>query len=168
MHSEHLQEHFGYLNPSKETTVKKSQADSQQLHHLALAAGIKPEFLNFKAHDYDNNDRVDGLELLAVILNEKVHHHHGDVGGQHHLQQQQRFPSTIDRNEMVVQMQLASGKQLKIMLTFIINSFDNVIQYAELVDRLLQDEDRNLDGYLDFTEYSNARSRLMTVASKAG
>lgn len=58
-----LQHHFGYLRGSND--------DKDDLSKLASTLGIKPEFFNFKAHDYDNNDRIDGLELLAMFINER-------------------------------------------------------------------------------------------------
>lgn len=35
------------------------------------------EFHYFKVHDYDNNNKLDGLELAAAMT-----HYHGEEGGQ--------------------------------------------------------------------------------------
>lgn len=59
---EELHHHFGYL---------RGASDNDDLSQLARTLEIKPEFFNFKAHDYDNNDRIDGLELLAMFLHER-------------------------------------------------------------------------------------------------
>lgn len=113
MHAHEIEEHFAYLK----------DGDSNSLSSLASAAGIKPEFLSFKAHDYDNNDKIDGLELMALILTEKVGGHQQDA---------------LSPEATAQQMQLGS----------------------QIIDRLLDEEDLNRDGFLDFNEYSNARARL--------
>ncbi|KAH9395428.1 Thromboxane-A synthase [Tyrophagus putrescentiae] len=79
--------------------------------------------LDIKAHDYDNNDKIDGLELMALILTEKVGGHQQDA---------------LSPEATAQQMQLGS----------------------QIIDRLLDEEDLNRDGFLDFNEYSNARARL--------
>lgn len=180
MHAHEIEEHFAYLK----------DGDSNSLSSLASAAGIKPEFLSFKwvplragqsrcrclqsslcrltfwlcalficvllfiarfpkhyyrAHDYDNNDKIDGLELMALILNEKVGGHQQDA---------------LSPEATAQQMQLGSRKKL---LNFKVNSviyFSNFATFAEIIDRLLDEEDLNRDGFLDFNEYSNARARL--------
>ncbi|KAH9520887.1 hypothetical protein DERF_004570 [Dermatophagoides farinae] len=110
-----LQHHFGYLRGSND--------DKDDLSKLASTLGIKPEFFNFKAHDYDNNDRIDGLELLAMFINERSTGHE----------------SNKNNNEQWMNL------------------------CAKAIDRLLEQEDRNRDGYLDFSEYAQARQRIAQI-----
>nr|XP_046911695.1 LOW QUALITY PROTEIN: multiple coagulation factor deficiency protein 2 homolog [Dermatophagoides farinae] len=109
-----LQHHFGYLRGSND--------DKDDLSKLASTLGIKPEFFNFKAHDYDNNDRIDGLELLAMFINERSTGHESNKN-----------------NEQWMNL------------------------CAKAIDRLLEQEDRNRDGYLDFSEYAQARQRIAQI-----
>ncbi|KAI7693636.1 hypothetical protein SSS_02504 [Sarcoptes scabiei] len=118
-HQKHeLEEHFGFIRGGE----GKTDVD---LAKLANKIGIKPEFFNFKAHDYDNNDRIDGLELMNMIVREKS--------------------SLFDDSKNPLQFKDPI----------------NVQKRMEFLD--LCSNDRNNDGYLDFTEYSKARSRFESI-----
>lgn len=133
-----LEHHFGYLRGAGD--------NNDDLSQLARTLGIKPEFFNFKAHDYDNNDRIDGLELLAMFLHERNTGNESSKNGE----------QTIN---------LCASKSNFNHLT-LYNDFINLLTisfWTEAIDRLLEQEDRNRDGYLDFSEYAQARQRIAQI-----
>lgn len=93
-----LEEHFSFLDNRIGNNVESKNSE-RSWAQLAESAGIKPQFFNFKAHDYDDNDRIDGLELMALILNEKVHEH----------DDRDRFRTEQD---MANQINIASGNDM--------------------------------------------------------
>ena len=48
------------------------------------------EFHYFKVHDYDNNNKLDGLELAAAMT-----HYHGEEGGQEKTQVRRRYVQPV-------------------------------------------------------------------------
>lgn len=115
--------------------IKLTQ-DSQLLHdtaHLVEDMGHYGEtmdiskmndeelsFYYFKAHDIDNNTKLDGLEMLHAI--QHTFHEHDDKLGDYD-----------------------SEKQIRLII--------------ELIDRVLEEDDMDNDGYLGYIEYVLARQR---------
>ncbi|XP_070578775.1 multiple coagulation factor deficiency protein 2 homolog [Ptychodera flava] len=69
------------------------------------------QFHYFKVHDYDNNNKLDGIELVAAM----THYHEEDEG--HEAEQ-------MTEKDM-----------------------------AEMIDTILEEDDANKDGYIDFPEF---------------
>lgn len=82
------------------------------------------EFHYFKLHDYDGNNKLDGLEI-ALALKHHENTDPNDVAGQHSDNPQRMLEKEV----------------------------------IELVDSVLQDEDLNNDGYVDYHEFVSAQRR---------
>ncbi|KAK0180286.1 hypothetical protein PV327_005946 [Microctonus hyperodae] len=115
----------------------KITEDSQLLHdtaHLVEDLGSFGEHLDvskmtdqeldfhyFKAHDTDNNTKLDGLEMLHAI--------------QH----------TFHENEGDEEAEIYDNNQIALII--------------ELIDRVLEEDDTDNDGYLGYIEYILARQK---------
>ncbi|KAL0266800.1 UNVERIFIED_CONTAM: hypothetical protein PYX00_009248 [Menopon gallinae] len=74
------------------------------------------EFHYFKIHDYDNNTKLDGLEILQAIRH-TLHEEDGET----------------------------AGKEMQ--------------HFIDLIDRVLEEDDLDRDGYLSYVEYVIGRER---------
>ena len=83
------------------------------------------QFHYFKLHDYDNNNKLDGIELGNAMT-----HFHEEDG-----QQESTATYTDD-------------------------------QLASMVDQILEEDDTNKDGYIDYTEFVGAQNRVDESAEK--
>ncbi|ENN80165.1 hypothetical protein YQE_03406, partial [Dendroctonus ponderosae] len=88
------------------------------------------ELYYFLLHDKDKNSKLDGFELLEALR----HTLHGDNNYQAFLYYTDEEPYT---------------------------SLDDKVfnRFTELVDRVLREDDTNHDGYLDYAEYAEARTK---------
>ena len=77
------------------------------------------EFHYFKLHDYDGNNKLDGLELAAAL----THFHEDDSAARAHN-------IALDDDEI-----------------------------ANLVDQILEEDDLNHDGYVDYYEFTHAQRK---------
>ncbi|CAH1791970.1 unnamed protein product [Owenia fusiformis] len=101
---EHIKEHLDGV--SGKDTADMSE-DELQFHY-------------FKLHDYDNNNKLDGLELINAM----THYHKGDE------------PHVHDDHPRMPDDQLIT-----------------------LVESVLQQDDFNNDGYVDYTEFMMVQQR---------
>lgn len=105
--AEHVKEHL------KEVVDKpKEQMTEEEL-----------EFHYFKLHDYDNNNKLDGVEIVKAIT-----HFHADEEGEDQKQQ----------------------ADIKVF------SDDEI---ANIVDMVLQEDDLNGDGYIEYVEFVTAQRK---------
>ena len=113
--------------------------DSKHVHdkdhikeHLKEVTDVKEEpmsdedlqFHYFKLHDYDNNNRLDGIELGNAMT-----HFHEEDG---------KESTTTYSDE----------------------------QLASMVDQILEEDDMNKDGYIDYTEFVGAQKRVEETPEK--
>eukprot|EP00090_Calanus_glacialis_P013671 TRINITY_DN22326_c0_g1_i1.p1 TRINITY_DN22326_c0_g1~~TRINITY_DN22326_c0_g1_i1.p1 ORF type:complete len:185 (+),score=57.18 TRINITY_DN22326_c0_g1_i1:43-597(+) len=81
----------------------------------------------FRKHDSDNNHKLDGLELLKAIARmEEDDHHHDDEDEEAPAEQEEKEPS---------------------------NHRFNIEQIIPIVDSILEQDDKNKDGYLNWPEF---------------
>ena len=98
--------------------------------HLQEFTDVKEENLNdenlqfhyFKVHDYDNNDKLDGIELANAMS----HYHDEETG---------------ERAEEYTEDELAS-----------------------MVDQILEEDDLNNDGFIDYPEFIESQKREEAAA----
>ncbi|XP_014600744.1 PREDICTED: multiple coagulation factor deficiency protein 2 homolog [Polistes canadensis] len=109
----HLKEDMGPIS---------SQLDFSKLSEQEV------EFLYFKAHDIDNNTKLDGLEILYAIQ----HTFH-----EHNMVDEDR---SMDEDEPQIQE-------------------DELPRLVGLIDRVLEEDDSNNDGYLGYDEYVLGRRK---------
>ena len=102
--SSHIKEHL------KEVTDVKEDAMSDE----------DLQFHYFKLHDYDNNNKLDGIELGNAMT-----HFHDEEGTN-----QETTSSYSDE------------------------------QLANMIDQILEEDDLNKDGYIDYTEFVGAQKRV--------
>ncbi|CAF1110444.1 unnamed protein product, partial [Brachionus calyciflorus] len=81
-------------------------------------------FYYFKLHDYDNNNMLDGLELVSAFAHNEEHNVNDPSNA---TQQQQQKPPRISDEELM-----------------------------KLIDGIMKDEDKNLDGYITYQEFLHA------------
>ena len=77
----------------------------------------------FKLHDYDNNNKLDGLELIQAL----THYHHDEDDG--------------EGQEGGSKQHQMSEKEME-----------------ELIDPILEEEDDNNDGYIDYPEFAKTQN----------
>ncbi|XP_002730789.1 multiple coagulation factor deficiency protein 2 homolog [Saccoglossus kowalevskii] len=80
------------------------------------------EFHYFKMHDFDNNTKLDGLEMLAALSHMMEH-------------------DLEDDGDLANEVKTRMG------------------YYTEIIDKVLEEDDFNNDGYLTYLEYVVARRR---------
>ncbi|RNA17205.1 multiple coagulation factor deficiency 2 -like protein [Brachionus plicatilis] len=87
------------------------------------------EFFYFMEHDFNNDSRLDGLEILSAIK-------HSDFAKDLKIDSQ-----SMNRDKM----REAFDMEIK--------------YYTDIIDEILKEDDFNNDGYLSYIEYSLARRR---------
>ena len=97
----HIKEHLQEFTDVKEDNLND---DNLQFHY-------------FKVHDYDNNDKLDGIELANAMS-----HYHDEETGEH----------AEDYSEE---------------------------ELAGMVDQILEEDDLNSDGFIDYPEFIESQKR---------
>ena len=95
---------------------------------LNLESEESTRFHYFKLHDYDNNNKLDGLELYAAIAHYSSEHHDGD--GAETADNAGHGGPTLEHD-----------------------------QITSLVDNVLQEDDLNEDGFVDYYEFVHAQQQ---------
>lgn len=88
------------------------------------------DFHYFKLHDYDKNDKLDGLEITAAIMHFNTHDHEeegGEGGGTTELSEE---------------------------------------KIADIVTQVLEMDDTNDDGYIDYFEFTKAQQERKASAQQ--
>lgn len=106
---EHIKEHLKDV-----TDVKEEPMSDEDL-----------QFHYFKLHDYDNNNKLDGVELGNAMT-----HFHDEDNSQ-------------DTSNTYTDEQLSS-----------------------MIDQILEEDDMNKDGYIDYTEFVGAQKRADDVSTE--
>jgi len=116
---EHISEDFGDLY--KEEDIMKMELEERL-------------FLWFKAHDWDEDDLMDGLELLKALSHDH-NYHHPEEHEEHH-------DEVIDGVDQDQHTPAADRQRLR--------------RTVGIVDKILEDNDVDNDGYISFPEFYNA------------
>ena len=82
------------------------------------------QFHYFKLHDYDNNNKLDGIELANAMT-----HFHEEDGTEN--------PTTYTDEQL-----------------------------SSMIDQILEEDDMNKDGYIDYTEFVGAQKRVEDTPEK--
>jgi len=93
----------------------------------------------FRKHDTDNNHRLDGLELLKAIANMEEDHKHDDEDeddADHDLASDEHHPGD---GPMKVDLE----------------------QIIPIVDSILEQDDKDKDGYLNYAEFMSRQKQHM-------
>ncbi|XP_034238020.1 uncharacterized protein LOC117643301 [Thrips palmi] len=129
--------------PEQHTKITQDEMLLQDKEHIREDLGdwvtdealdsMSPEELQFhyfKAHDSDQNTKLDGLELLRAIMHTAEDHDHGEHEDQEEnsVQEQAKHPTPIE-------------------------------YYIELIDEVLREDDADNDGYLSYAEYVANRNQ---------
>jgi len=104
---------------------------------LSAMSAADREFHYFKLHDNDNNERLDGLEMLNAIGHV--------VEADHDLILGHRPPESLTPDE--------SRKLQKARL----RHQHHMAYIYDMVDRMLVESDKDKDGYISYAEYVGAR-----------
>ncbi|KAJ4429979.1 multiple coagulation factor deficiency protein 2 homolog [Periplaneta americana] len=96
------------------------------------------EFHYFKLHDFDNNTKLDGLEILQAI-HHTVHYNEeqAENDDSHNHQQQTETQTEPHKN----------------------TDQDDFNYFVELIDQVLEQDDLDKDGYLSYIEYVVGRQK---------
>ncbi|XP_074640057.1 multiple coagulation factor deficiency protein 2 homolog [Tubulanus polymorphus] len=103
------------------------------------------EFHYFKLHDLDNNTKLDGLEILHAISHMLPYDE--EVGA--------KKPDLKGKTAEEVQKLMEEHKEQELKY------------YTDIIDRVLEDDDIDNDGYLTYLEYVLARRRDEAQHQKA-
>ncbi|XP_066583683.1 multiple coagulation factor deficiency protein 2 homolog [Prorops nasuta] len=94
------------------------------------------EFHYFKVHDVDNNTKLDGLEILHAIQH-SLHEYNGDTA------------DTMNH-----------GDYYKNSIPNRPNDEEDVMNWIiEIIDKVMEEDDVNNDGYLEYIEYVMGKQR---------
>ncbi|XP_015916662.2 multiple coagulation factor deficiency protein 2 homolog [Parasteatoda tepidariorum] len=113
--------------------------DLQELYNKDFSDKLDPidlEAYYFQVHDLDDDQRLDGLELLAAM--------------NHIMDRQHESLSEKD-------MYLADNPQIRQGLQVWWN--EKFEEDSKFIDEIMKEEDLDGDGYLDYLEYATARHR---------
>ncbi|XP_054264342.1 multiple coagulation factor deficiency protein 2 homolog [Macrosteles quadrilineatus] len=121
---EHIKEDLGDWGMSKEA-----------LHKLTPE---ELDFHYFKLHDFDNNTKLDGLEILQAI---------------HHTIHKEVEEEEGKEGEEGSGGHASEGKP---------PTEDELPYFIELIDQVLAEDDQDKDGYLSYMEYVIGRQREQT------
>jgi len=94
----------------------------------------------FRKHDTDNNHKLDGLELLKAIARMEEEHSHSDEEDDDHDEDHQAAPDDHPGNGPL--------------------NFD-IEQIIPIVDSILEQDDKNKDGYLNYAEFMSRQKQHM-------
>ncbi|PSN44538.1 hypothetical protein C0J52_14683 [Blattella germanica] len=91
------------------------------------------EFHYFKLHDFDNNTKLDGLEILQAI-----HHtvHYNEEQNEEGEDKEKEVADNTNRSDQ-----------------------DDFNYFVELIDQVLEQDDLDKDGYLSYIEYVVGRQK---------
>jgi len=179
---EHDHLHHHHYVPHKEDNVvqPKLTRDTQLLHdaeHLKEDMGewvfadgkdLSPEemeFHYFKMHDFDNNSQLDGLEILQAIshvlpMTDVETDFTKKAGGASAVVDADNSESSfIPLSLAEIESKRAELKKQK---------EDDFNYYIDLIDKVLEEDDINKDGYLSYAEYVVGRRRDEIEAKRKG
>ncbi|XP_013395921.1 multiple coagulation factor deficiency protein 2 homolog [Lingula anatina] len=114
--AQHIKEHYEGLTDINETALTPEEL----------------EFHYFKLHDFDNNSRLDGLEILSALT---------------HFSAREEMEREIDEQKRELHKRQKPVPD------------DYLHYYTEIVDTVLEEDDLDNDGYLTYAEYVFARRR---------
>ncbi|XP_066972524.1 uncharacterized protein [Macrobrachium rosenbergii] len=118
----------GYISPEKIKDMSPRELD----YHY------------FKIHDFDDNRKLDGLELLKAIGH--VHGHEDDDDDDEEKEEEKyKLLSEEEKGALKNLQRQKQEEEWKF--------------YTELVDEVLNEYDKNGDGYLNYGEYIMGRNR---------
>ncbi|KAJ9597666.1 hypothetical protein L9F63_011468 [Diploptera punctata] len=140
--------HYRPHRPVHDTSLKLTQ-DTELLHdtdHIREDLGewvpnvdthkMTPEELEFhyfKLHDFDNNTKLDGLEILQAI------HHTVHYNEEHNENGASDKETDVDKDKNTDQYDFN--------------------YFVELIDQVLEEDDLDKDGYLSYIEYVVGRQK---------
>ncbi|RZF35591.1 hypothetical protein LSTR_LSTR005119 [Laodelphax striatellus] len=104
------------------------------------------EFHYFKLHDFDNNTKLDGLEILHAIHHSTHHDHDSEESQQQQQQRQGKEQKPSDLKNRVAPDKYQSSP-------------DDMTYFTELIDQVLAEDDLDNDGYLSYVEYVVGRKK---------
>ncbi|XP_046644557.1 multiple coagulation factor deficiency protein 2 homolog isoform X1 [Daphnia pulicaria] len=96
------------------------------------------EFHYFKLHDYDDNNLLDGIEIMAAISHIVPHDPDLDLG-----RQPEGNVLTAEQ-----QLRLKAAQQSKA---------DQIEHFTRMIDKMIQDSDNDKDGFVNYQEYKRVR-----------
>ncbi|XP_071441066.1 lymphotoxin beta receptor inhibitor-like [Hetaerina americana] len=113
------------------------------------------EFYYFKLHDFDNNTKLDGLEILQAIQHVM---HSGDD------QSENGKEGEMDHGSQSGQQEGGGGDEVKTnSRTDFVEEADRLDDdfsyFVELIDKVLEEDDLDHDGYLSYVEYVQGRKK---------
>ncbi|CAF0898325.1 unnamed protein product [Brachionus calyciflorus] len=134
------QSHHGSHHPQPEKPQMHNSKMAQDINHVTehlkekidVKRDLTPEeieFFYFMEHDFNNDSRLDGLEIL----------------------------SAIKHSDLAKDLQIDTSKIEKSKQREAFNM--EVNYYTDIIDEILKEDDLNNDGYLSYLEYSLARRR---------
>ncbi|XP_053674537.1 multiple coagulation factor deficiency protein 2 homolog [Anopheles nili] len=124
----HLDEHLQQERVHLEDDLKRLPIGEQSLTNMSED---EKNFYYFKLHDSDNNDNLDGLEMLHAAT-----HHHSNAAGQLHGMDRTAKHSPDDASSFLED-----------------EEFNHII---EVIDDFIEFADADKNGLLNYPEYINA------------
>eukprot|EP00092_Neocalanus_flemingeri_P037418 GFUD01040744.1.p1 GENE.GFUD01040744.1~~GFUD01040744.1.p1 ORF type:complete len:188 (+),score=65.44 GFUD01040744.1:40-603(+) len=119
-----------HVNIDKEREHIKAQVKEEHID-IANLDDNKLLMQYFRKHDSDNNHKLDGLELLKAIAGmEEDGHHHDDDDDEH----EEEAPAEPEEKEPS-------------------NPKFSIDQIVPIVDSILEQDDKNKDGYINWPEF---------------
>ncbi|XP_014271307.1 multiple coagulation factor deficiency protein 2 homolog [Halyomorpha halys] len=111
--------------------IQEDLGKSVNIEDLNRLSPEELEFQYFKIHDYDNNTKLDGLEILQAIRHTIEHSNTGELSKGAH--------DNIGNKSLTIP--------------------EDFNYFVDLIDQVLEEDDHDRDGYLSYTEYVVGRQR---------
>ncbi|XP_046384149.1 multiple coagulation factor deficiency protein 2 homolog [Ischnura elegans] len=137
--------------PSKITQDTKLLRDEEHiredLEHLLPGEDTKKmspeelEFYYFKLHDFDNNTKLDGLEILQAIQHVM---HSSEEQGEPEGSKPEEGQETVPGANLIEEAERLD---------------DDFSYFVELIDKVLEEDDLDNDGFLSYIEYVKGRKK---------
>ncbi|XP_037293482.1 uncharacterized protein LOC115442822 isoform X1 [Manduca sexta] len=136
---------------------------------LAKMSPEELEFHYFSAHDFDKNSKLDGLELLKAVYH-TLQHETDEPFEDHDIEPNE---DEMDAYIATLNMPRKCGTLYMMFTLTKLKKYNKIIRYLQyrsgnyfndyftrsLVDRTLESDDTDRDGYVSYAEYRAARAK---------
>jgi len=107
--------------------------------HMAKMSSEEIEFHYFKVHDFDDNNKLDGLEMLNAITHILPHDEILDLRKK-------------GEQNLSVPEKMALEKQQSIR-------DEQMNHFVDMIDAMIDSADKDKDGFINYMEYSSANMK---------
>ncbi|XP_031636247.1 multiple coagulation factor deficiency protein 2 [Contarinia nasturtii] len=152
---QHINEHLAFNAQHIQEDLNAHQHDLPNQKNVEEMTEEERNYMYFKVHDLDNNDKLDGLEIFYSA----THHSASEDDHEHDKGSENNEASGTQEDQTALDNSSASNvSNLKLLELDengqIVNQ--NINHIIDVLDNFLNLADLNNDGYLNYAEYTAA------------